>query len=325
MDEGLERLRRAAERGQHEAAQAAAEALVTGRPGDPDARLALGFVCQQADRLDEAEVHYREGIALAGNAGSGKGELLLGLLRLARGDASEARARLFQAVSLLPELAVGHFHLGQLLQAEGDLAGARQHYERALDTGLEGFSPLLQRLGEMALAEQDAEEAIAWYRKATEAQADDVAAWLGLALALGNAGAWQASVDAYREAAELAPGNADVFFLLGWQLYQADLLEQAASAMAEALDRCPEHLGALLGLGLIEGRLGRFPQATACFQRALKLAPDHPDARFWLAVSLTNEDYPEDAREALEVLLEGPAGRSSLVRGLAHALAVPTA
>jgi len=105
----------------------------------------LGSLAMVAQRLDEAEGHYQTALAINPNAP----ECLfnLGLIELTRSSAGtdtagrrdhgERARRFFERAAQLspldPDIQVG---LGQTLSALDDSAGARNHFERALQLGL---------------------------------------------------------------------------------------------------------------------------------------------------------------------------------------------
>ena len=104
----------------------------------------LGSIAMVAQRLDEAEGYYRTALTITPNAP----ECLfnLGLIELTRSGSADSggqhehgqRARQFferaaQLSPLDPDIQVG---LAQTLSALGDPAGARTHFERALQLGL---------------------------------------------------------------------------------------------------------------------------------------------------------------------------------------------
>jgi tetratricopeptide (TPR) repeat protein len=64
---------------------------------------------------------------------------LLGWAYYLTGRISEAESSLREALSLDPDLACAHYHLGVVLSAKGEKDSARWEYQRAMDLDMEGF------------------------------------------------------------------------------------------------------------------------------------------------------------------------------------------
>jgi hypothetical protein len=144
--------------------------------GEVVARTGMGNVRSMQGRWSDAETHYLEALALAGRADGGELALECGQLfnnlgfvctRLSRLDDAEgwfARAlETWERVPSALDLGVCHLHLAGLRELQGDLHGARVHYERARELPIPSwlaaivaadFAELCLKEGHMSQAEE---------------------------------------------------------------------------------------------------------------------------------------------------------------------------
>ena len=99
-------------------------------PNDLAAWLTYGNVHALMGSLDNAREAYAA--ALAKEPLCVEARLYLALAALQGNSLDEARAELTRALFLEPELAVGHYLLGQVLESKRDAEGARRSYRNAI-------------------------------------------------------------------------------------------------------------------------------------------------------------------------------------------------
>lgn len=129
------------------------------------------------------------------------------------------------------------------------------------------------------------------YRKATQLDAANVAAWVGLAevdQALGNFADAERS---YQHALTLAPGAPEVLVGMGDLLRRLRRLSDAARCLENARTLAPESADALGNLALLRIEQRHYAQARDLAMRACNLAADNP--RWWNAAGVA-------ARHALD-------------------------
>ena len=107
-----------------------AKLTVDEAPNDLAAWLTYGNVHALMGSLDNAREAYAA--ALAKEPLCVEARLYLALAALQGNSFDEARAELTRALFLEPELAVGHYLLGQVLESKRDAEGARRSYRNAL-------------------------------------------------------------------------------------------------------------------------------------------------------------------------------------------------
>lgn len=225
------------------------------------------------------------------------------------------------------------YNRGTVLQAQGQLPAALEHYRHALDLEADFFEALVNRGNvELDLGQLDA--AIASFRRALalrpdiailhlnigaafQAQgrhADAIASYqsaLGaggpqdlardprihnnLAIALREAGRLDEAVARFRTALELAPRAADVMHGLGATLKACGRPDEGAAQLRAALRLEPENPQFLLSLAGALLAAGRVEEALPRYRRALAGQPRNVDAWSGLLLCLLYSDRAEPA------------------------------
>ncbi len=271
------------------------------RPKDYDALLALGTICANSNRNEDAKRYFRKLIAVHGNAPNAHGSLgavhascgepaaavacyekalklapdhpgvryALAMVLADLGRSADAIAQIRLALSKRPDHLESHFALGNLLYGQGQNAEAMQCYARVLQ-----FSPrhaeTHNNLGNVLLSTAQHERAIAHYKTAIE----------------------------------INPSYADAHGNLGNAFLELNRLEESIAQNRRALELKPLRFGSYNNLGVALQALGRFEEAKEAFGRAIELAPQEASVH----LNLANMDRfkPDDNRlPALRRLLDG--------------------
>jgi tetratricopeptide (TPR) repeat protein len=101
----------------------------------------LGYAAMQANKLPEAEAHYRESLKLDPKNAAAQNSL--GVVAMSRGDNAAATDAFKKAIAIDGKYWAPHFNLGLLAKRRGDLGVAREHFVEALqrrpnDPGITG-------------------------------------------------------------------------------------------------------------------------------------------------------------------------------------------
>jgi Flp pilus assembly protein TadD len=91
-----------------------------------------------------------------------------------------------------------------------------------------------------------------------------------------EAGRIDDALGALRRAAEVAPEDAEVFFMLGVVALRAGRLDEAETALARAVALAPHDPRPLAAHGLALRGLGRYEEAESALLRSLNLRPADP-------------------------------------------------
>jgi len=211
-------------------------------PDEADLHDNLGIALATANRIPEATAHWRRALVLAPGRAGTRGNL--GNALAAAGDLPAAVAEYEAALRIDPNNADVYNNLGNVLAMQGRTGEARARYEAALrhDPSFSGAHGNLGRLHLPAGRFADAERHL---RAALALGGPSPGALHALAQTLRAREQTPEAIVALREAARLAPGDADIHTDLG-----------------AALAAVGDHAG-----------------ARTEFERALALAPGHPAAQ----------------------------------------------
>jgi len=130
------------------------------------------------------------------------------------------------------------------------------------------------KAGSDALGQSRAAEAVAEFRKATEAAPELPAGFVGLGQALMQAGDYPGAVAPLKRALELNPDLAGAHQLLGFALLATGYANEAIPHL--------EKVQALDALGVAQLKTGKFAEATATLQAALAKRPGDVDLLYYL-------------------------------------------
>lgn len=300
-------------RGELETAARELESVLDRRPGDVPTLLHLGSVALEANRLDEAQQHYRT--ALGGGAGA-PAHYGLGRIALERGEPARAVELLERVLEEHPDSGAVHYQLGLAYRQLGDLDRAREHLARRggeppvfRDPLIDGLSLLTTGAavhmdrGNRAMARDRPEEAIPHYRQAVEAAPGDRRAREALASALARSGHSEEAAELYRELARGEDTSAVAHYNLGRLLADRGELEEAVAELRRAVELAPDFGNAHYNLATALEQAGRTEEALEAATRAVAAQPEDRGGRLLLARLLSRAGHAERAEEELHRLL----------------------
>lgn len=174
-----------------------------------------------------------------------------GLRHQQDGDLDAARAAYEAALVLVPEATVTRSNLGNVLRAQGDLAGA-----------------------------------IAAHRAAVAVDGRFARGWANLALALHDNGEHEPALTAARHASVLAPTDAEIRHTQGTIELALGRAKDAIDSFIAVLNAQPRHGKALLNLAVALKESGATAAGTAALETLIAFEPDNADAHFNLALNL---------------------------------------
>lgn len=210
--------------------------------------------------------------------------LKLALFDQAAGDMLAARARLDRALRAArsSRLATAPIQLAyaKLHEHGNDWNAARAAYERAL-AEVPGHPAATFGLGQLALRDGDAREAIGRFRAVLARQPDDVPARAQLASALFAQGAFADAAAELAPAINAIPASAPLRLLAANIALRRSDFAGAIEHGRAGLAVVPGHGGLLTALGHALRATGAADGAAAAFGEAAAVAPD--DAAAWLA------------------------------------------
>ncbi|MEY5025525.1 MAG: hypothetical protein RLZZ244_1053, partial [Verrucomicrobiota bacterium] len=234
----------------------------------------LGDSLAVQGRLKEAEPFYLEALRLNPNLAGVLNNLAI--VMRSQGKNAEAESYLRRATTVSPWFVGAKMDLSNLLLSQNRLADARDVLVEALKVDPDQCDALY-RLG---VIHSDANPALKDLPKA---------------------------VQYLSRAAQLQPGNPQIFFSLGNAHFLAENAEAAIQAMQTALRLEPKHSRAANNLGTIFNRLNRLPESIQAYRMAVAADPAYFDAFDGLAESLFRANAPGEALQAWrEILRQKP-------------------
>lgn len=318
--------------GRFEAAEQAYARALEIRPTDVAAMVHLGEVYLELGRFDRTEAAAERVLDIAPEQPSAIA--LLGRAALAQEDHDRAIELLERALAAVPAADRLHYPLGMAYRAQGNLEKAREHLGQMGKVGIRPPDPLIDELdqlqrgsrvhvlrGRMAFRAGRYEDAAAEFRRALEADSEDLAARVNLGSALGQAGDREGAVEQFEKALELAPDNLAAHFNLGVLLLRQGAVDEALEHYRAAVEGAPGDGEARLELGRALRRAGRPEEALASLEKAVELAPFDESAQVELASTLVERGRYHEASERLDTAQALMPRSGAVTQALARLLA----
>jgi tetratricopeptide (TPR) repeat protein len=228
-----------------------------------------------AGHLDEALSRIQEYLRHAGD--SPRLENLLGVVHAARGNAEAAETAFRKAIELEPSFGDAYARLAELHRATGRLREALATANQAVlaDSASLGAWMVLgythQQLGDLAQARQAYERALAVNPRF--APAANNLAWILAEQGVNGGRALSLAELAKRE----SPEDPHISDTLGWVLYKLGEYRRAVAALSESAAKLPGNPGVHYRLGLALGKSGDTTAAREALRLALGSSEPFPE------------------------------------------------
>ena len=257
--------------------------VIEEQPSNSDAHRMLGQTLAVQGRLDEALEEHQQAIDLRPNYWRHHGDL--GLLYFQVGRRPLAAAAFRRVTELMPASARGFQMLGAVYQTLGEVAQARENYERALQLG--ELPATYTNLGLLHYADQNYPAATEAFERARDLSPNDFRFRRNLG-------------DAYRELGRADDAHSEY--------------ERAVELVADLADVDPTNAMLQWQRAVLETLVGRFTEARRHVDEAARLAPEDGNIFYFKAVVHASADEPDEALAALG---------QALARGFPAALVRP--
>jgi tetratricopeptide (TPR) repeat protein len=211
----------------------------------------VGQIHLQANRLDQAEKYFRDGLAVNDH----NPEAWAGLANTyeARKDFKDARDSYDKALDLKPDMASTLLNAGQLADKMEELKRAEDFYRRALELNPRQ-AEAANGLG-LALAKQGIQpDAKKYFQQAISLKRDYADAINNLGVLYMQQGKTDDAVAAFEYGIQVAPLDETCYLNLGRIYTQLGKLERAKQLMQQLLDRKPDSATAKHALQELNGR-----------------------------------------------------------------------
>ncbi len=222
----------------------------------------------------------------------------LGSLYAMQQDWPNAERNFRAALSVNPNLASAHLHLGLALQAQhrpgatDELAAA---YRLAPDNPVANLE-----YGRALAAEGNDAQAVPLLQHANELPQHPIEATYQLALALQRSNRTAEAIPLFESVAAAEPANAEVLTNLGMALCQQQKAAQAVPILQKAVSLAPKNPIALQDLAAAYIQLNQFDDAVVQLRAAIPFNPDSPQLHYNLGVAFKLKDDPVHAIPELE-------------------------
>ncbi len=189
------------------------------------------------------------------------------------GDFAISLSLCYQMLEQQPEKAAAYQCLGEVLEAQGNLAEAADAYVRAIELEpdlLEArayLAGLYSQMGRLS-------EAIENYRQALIQRPDWAILHFNLGNALSKQGDLSGAVRSYQAATTFAPNYTKAFYNLGVALDRQGLTGEAIEAYKQVISLQPEDLDARSNLVCLLVKQKEFEPAIQILHNAISLQPD---------------------------------------------------
>lgn len=216
---------------------------------------------------------------------------------------SQAEATYKRAIEAIPKSVGIRLALGQFYLAQGKMADAEATMEAANELDPHGLrsrlslAPVYLAAGRMA----DAEKV---YAEVKSLAPDDPMAYRALASFYQYTGQKEKAIDELRAISVAKPKDTTTKADLIDALLDLNRVQEATSLNQELMKAEPGFPQGMVLQGRIMMLQGRYPDAVAQFQKALKADPASAKAYYYLGVTQSMLDAPEQARAAWNHALE---------------------
>jgi tetratricopeptide (TPR) repeat protein len=291
----------------------AEQLLLPLRTTSPDAAIELGRLYNDADRGDVAVGVYRDAVALDTSSATASFELGETLVR--QDDYLGAEGALREALRRDPTHLEARLALAELYQGPlGDLKRAEREFQTALQQGVD--DPVwLERIGDAALANGNAEQARSIYTRALEQRPDSATLYHKIGLAQAARNQLDTAAQTQLRAIELAttmenPAGQDLQAAALVSLGDVRRLQGRSDEASEAYDAAlrldPARVEAQIGRGQLAVGEANWSVAHGYFATAAAMPTGvtNPEAQFWLAESLLRRNDFTEATIFYERALE---------------------
>jgi tetratricopeptide (TPR) repeat protein len=243
---------------------------------------------------------------------------LMGVVRLAEGNAGEAVTLLGRALDTGAGNATMFEHLGMAQSAAGNHGAAEAALRKAFALGAV-HGVLYMRLAMALAAQGKLGEAATALRDATAKFPDVPDAHLNLGNFLAEHGRLDEARVCYEKVLRLQPGHAVAHFNLGNLHRMAGKYDLAVLAYQHALNADANDPDTHNNLGLAYFEQQQLDSAEPCYRRALALRPDHVHAQINLGNLLRDRDRLDEAIACYEKVLAADAGNVDALINLSNA------
>lgn len=235
----------------------------------------------------------------------GEAAWVAGDVHLANGDLAAAREAYDRAVHELPRSSALWVDVARFREANADTLGARDAVDYAIELD-KANSAALAFKANLVRGEEGLEASLGWYAEALVANPDNADALIDQAATLGDLGRYLDMLAALRHAAAIVPRDPRLYYLQAVLAARVGKYALARSLLQRTRGELDEQPSFMLLSAIVELELGGEAVAATWADRLLAEQPHNFTARRILAAAEWADGDADAAREALLPLTRRP-------------------
>ena len=285
--------------GDNEGARAALELLAEFEPDNIEAHQLAGVLELRARRVESALVHFERVLELA-PGGEGRGFLKLTRLLSKEKSRPEILTAATQLSQRHPDVAEGHYMVGTLAAAAGDLAMASDALKRSIVLR-PGWEPAIILRAQTMVRLGQAPQALTLLENAVKENPRAFALRMSLAQLLVQIDQPGRARDEFATLLEQRPESSDVLYALGLLSVQLQQLGDARRYFEQLYANKERSQDAAYYLGQLDESEGNYDDALEWYE-LITSGSHHLDAKLRHAMLVAQLGRIDDAREELDSL-----------------------
>ena len=275
-----------------------------------------GCALAEADRLDEAEVHFKNAIRILPSFTDALDNL--GKIFLQQRKPSEAIDCFNEVLKQNKDSAATHFKLAVALGMQNKYDEAIRHLTRAENID-PNFPEVRSTMGIALMAVGRTDEAISCFNEVIKQNEDSATAHYNLAIALGTQNRYDEAIKHLDRVLKLEPNYPDARNKMALALLTTGRLNEAIASFNEILKQNEEAAGAHYNLAVALGMQKKYDEAIKQLARVLELDPSYPDAHNKMGTLLASTSRLEEAIKHFNEALRTETDKTKQYANLARA------
>jgi tetratricopeptide (TPR) repeat protein len=191
----------------------------------------------------------------------------------------KAAEALRRAISIQPDSAPAHAHLGMALLRQGRATEALSAAQQAIRLD-PNYAFGYVALGSINQEMNRSSEAIEALKQALRINQDYFDAYAILGSVYGQTRRYEESLEAFTQASRLNANSADVYNGLAIANYRLGRHEEAIADIKQAVRLNPNFANAYINMGNWYGEMGRYEEAADAYTQVIRIAPKFPSGYF---------------------------------------------
>ena len=227
----------------------------------------------------------------------------LGQIYFTQEDYAKALEAYDYVVAIDPDDSFSYLQKAHLLLELGRYKEARDWYTEYAEM-TQDYRTVYACIGECYEKEADYPQAIAYYRKALDADPEDYDALTGLCICMLEEEQYRAALHYIRQAIRLQPDYADGWIYAAEALLGLDDADNALQAYLKALECDPGQAETWVAIGCLYVEFGDYRAALSAFESAYRLDPEVERIHLFLAIAHFKLGHMEGAADHLHQAVE---------------------